>query len=79
MDKGTILKSGEYTPKSLLDKLVEVFSKKSNGSEFTSNDVYQYILKGKLPFSLGGNIIQIKEKIGIKTKLVEVTSKRREE
>lgn len=62
IEKGLILEGGEFTATQLRDKLIEVFGTKPNGKEILNNDIYQYIYRGSLPFSFGGNSINVIER-----------------
>lgn len=57
-DKGIIIEPGVYDTKTLLNLFKKEFRTKVNGNNFTTNDIYQYVLKGFIPHSYGGNILK---------------------
>lgn len=62
----------KFTTTKLVELLNEEYGEKKSGEPFTTNDIQQYLRRGKLPMYIGGHPIKRfnNEKTG--TKLVEI-------
>jgi hypothetical protein len=62
----------KFTTSKLVEFLNEAYGEKKTGKPFSSNDIQQYLRRGKLPVYAGGHPIQLVENEDIGTKLIEV-------
>ncbi len=60
------LEKNEYTTESFLEFLKKKFEKKISGEEFTTNDIAQYLIRGRIPYRYGRYKLTSKKQQGIR-------------
>lgn len=65
------LEDNEFTTKTFLEHLKKKFKTKTNGEEFTTNDVAQYLRRGYTPYRYGN--IQITSEVQGGIRIISIT------
>lgn len=74
--KITIIPGTDYTLQALVDMLNNEYTQKKSGVQFTKSDVYQYIKRGKLPDSYGGNKLKVIKNKSVGIKIIRIVKKK---
>ena len=70
------LAKNEYTTKTLIKYLQSKYGVKQSGTDFTANDIQQYINRKALPPEYGGKVIKVNKRLGIRTITLHEQKKR---
>ena len=65
----------DYTPTKLKDFLNKKFGSKKSGKLFTYQDIYQYVLRGHIPYEYGGHPLTQIDDSGTGIKLLRIGEK----
>lgn len=77
-DEMKLTPSIDFTAPKLVDHLNTTYGSKKTGKSFTVGDIQQYLRRGFLPKSYGGQLLQIVENEQIGLKVIRLVDKKSE-